>query len=172
MKTSLIFSLGLGLALSTSFAVDKEKEKSEKPSADAVFIKAATDAGMTDVELRKGAEKNGQREDVKAFGSQMVKDNEKANENLKRVAAKMDATVPEKVRPKRQFKIDKMSKLSGAAFDTAYIITMVQNHERTVAGFEKARGEVSNADLKKYIDNTLPLLKKHLEMAKKMQSAK
>lgn len=171
MKTTLIPGLGLALALSTSFAADKEKEQSKEPSADVVFIHAATDAGMAEVELGKVAQKNGQREDVKAFGSQMVKDNGKANENLKRVAAKMNVPIPEKVRPKRQFKIDKMSKLSGAAFDTAYIITMVQNHERIVGGFEKARGEVSNADLKKFIDTTLPVLKKHLEMAKKMQSA-
>jgi putative membrane protein len=172
MKTiTLIFGLGIALALSTSFAADKEKSDNP-PSADAVFINAAADAGMAEVELGKLAEKNGQRKDVKTFGSQMVKDNGKANENLKRVAAKMKATVPEKVRPKRQFKIDKMSKLSGAAFDTAYIITMFQNHEKTVAGFEKARGEVSNADLKKFIDDTLPMRKAHLEMAKKMQSAK
>jgi putative membrane protein len=182
--TTLIFSLGLALTLSTSFAADKEKPAtptptpvsdktvSDKISADTVFIKKAAEAGMAEVEVGKVAEKNGQREDVKTFASLMVKDHGKANENLKSVAAKMNATLPEKLRPKRQFKIDKISKLSGADFDNAYIITMVQDHVNTIAGFEKARAQVSNEDLKKFIDDTLPVLKEHLEMAKKMQSAK
>ena len=37
---------------------------------------------------------------------------------------------------------------------------------------EKARGEVSNEDLKKFIDDTVPVMKEHLEMAKKMAAAK
>ena len=168
--TTLIFGFGLALALSTSFAA--EKETSEKPSPDAVFIHKAAEASMTEVEFGKVAEKNGQREDVKTFASHMVKDHGKANDNLKSVATKMNAPFPEKIRPKHQFKIDKMSKMTGAAFDTAYINAMVQDHQNAVAGFEKGRGEVSNADLKKFIDDTLPVLKEHLEMAKKMQSAK
>jgi putative membrane protein len=172
MKTiTPICSLALALALSTSFAADKEKSAST-PSPDAVFIKRAADAGMTEVEAGKVAEKNGQRDDVKAFGSLMVKDFGKANENLKSVAAKMSAAVPEKIRPRRQFKVDQMAKLSGAAFDTAYITAMVQDHQNTVAGFEKARAQVSNEDLKKFIDDTLPVLREHLETAKKMQTAK
>lgn len=169
--TTLIFGVGLALAFSTSFAVDKEKF-GKPPSADEVFIGAAADAHMAEVELGKLAEKNGTKEEVKTFGRQMVKDHGKANDNLKRVAEKMKATFPDKVRPKRQFKIDKMSKMSGDEFDTTYIISTFQNQERTVAGFEKARGEVSNPDLKKFIEDTLPVLKKDLEMAKKMQSPK
>jgi putative membrane protein len=168
---TLILSLGIALAFSTTFAADKGK--SDKASAtDTAFIKKAADGGMTEVELGKVAEKNGQRDDVKTFGGHMVKDHGKANDNLKSVASKMDMTVPDKVSAKHQATIDKMSKMSGAAFDTAYIKAMVDDHEKTVAEFEKARGQVSNEDLKKFIDDTLPVVKEHLEMVKKMQSSK
>lgn len=59
--TTLIFCLGLALALSTSFAADKER--SDKISADAAFIKNASDAGMTEVELGKVTEKMGRGEE-------------------------------------------------------------------------------------------------------------
>jgi putative membrane protein len=184
MKTlSLILTLGSVIALSPALAAPKEKSDkapasdrtpaSDKASAaDKAFIMKAADGGMTEVELGKIAEKNGQKEDVKTFGGHMVKDHGKANDDLKSVAGKLNVTVPDKVSAKHQAKIDKMSKMSGPAFDTAYIKGMVEDHEKTAADFEKARGQVKNEDLKKFIDDTLPVVKSHLEMAKKMQSAK
>ena len=65
-----------------------------------------------------------------------------------------------------------MSKLSGVAFDTAYAKDMIEDHEKDIAEFEKALGEVSNEDLKKFIDDAIPMMKGHLEMAKKMAATK
>lgn len=172
MKTKYFaVALGIALAFSTAHAADKEKSDNAS-AADTAFIKKAADGGMTEVELGKVAEKNGQRDDVKSFGGHMIKDHGKANENLKSVASKMNVAVPDKVSPKHQATIDKMSKISGAEFDTAYIKAMVEDHEKDIAEFEKARGEVSNEDLKKFIDQTVPVMKEHLEMVKKMQLTK
>jgi putative membrane protein len=192
MKTiTLILTLSTAVALSSVSGAKKEKAeasptetKTSAPetkasaadpkasAADTAFIKKAADGGMTEVELGKIAEKNGEKEDVKSFGSHMVKDHGKANDELKSIASKMNVTVPDKVSAEHQAKIDKMSKLSGAAFDTAYAKEMVAAHEKTIASFEAAKGKVGNEDLKKFIDDTLPVIKEHLEMAKKMQAAK
>jgi len=178
MKTiTLILTLGTALTLSSAFGAQKEKAEtttasdSKAAAADSAFIKKAADGGMTEVELGKIAEKNGSKDDVKMFGSHMVKDHGKANDELKDVASKMNVTLPEKVSAEHQAKIDKLSKLSGAAFDTAYAKEMVASHEKTIANFETAKAKVGE-DLKKFIDNTLPVIKEHLEMAKKMQTAK
>ena len=181
MKTiTLILTLGTALALSPAYGAQKEKaeasptetKEAKASAADTAFIKKAADGGMTEVELGKVAEKNGSKDDVKSFGSHMVKDHGKANEDLKSVASKMNVTVPDKVSAEHQAMIDKMSKTTGAAFDTAYVKEMVASHEKTIASFEAAKGKVGNEDLKKFIDDTLPVIKEHLEMAKKMQSAK
>jgi putative membrane protein len=172
MKTTLfIVTLGTVLALSTTFATDQEKM--DKPTAaETAFMKKAADGGMAEVELGTMAEKNGQKENVKSFGAHMVKDHGKANDELKTVAGKMEVMLPEKVGAEHQAKIDKMAKMSGDAFDMAYVIGMVEDHEKTVADFEKASGMVKNADLKKFIDETLPVIKEHLKMAKEMAAAK
>ena len=172
MKTlTFILTLGTAIALSPAFAAEKEKSDGASAS-DKAFIMKAADGGMTEVELGKIAEKNGEKEDVKSFGSHMVKDHGKANDDLKTIASKMNVTVPDKVSAEHQAKIDKMSKMSGGVFDTAYIKGMVEDHEKTAAEFEKARGQVTSEDLKKFIDDTLPVVKGHLEMAKKMQNTK
>jgi putative membrane protein len=172
MKT-LNFVLGLGIVLSLPTMFAAEKEKSGTATAKEIaFIKKAADGGMAEVELGRVAAKNAQRDDVKQFGKQMVSDHGKANENLKSVASKLTVTVPEKVSTKHQGLIDRMSKLSGPGFDARYIKEMVADHEEDIAEFEKARGEVTNEDLKKFIDETIPVMKEHLEMAKKMKETK
>ena len=45
----------------------------------------------------------------------------------------------------------------------------VNDHEKDIAEFEKAEGEVKNEDLKKFITDTVPVMKEHLEMARKME---
>jgi putative membrane protein len=62
--------------------------------------------------------------------------------------------------------------MSADSFDAAYVKEMVKDHKDTVAEFESAQNTVKNEDLKKFISDTLPVIKEHFEMAEKMQSAK
>jgi len=65
-----------------------------------------------------------------------------------------------------------MSGMSGAAFDKAYVQEMVKAHEKDIAMFERADKEVKSEDLKKFIEDTVPTMKGHLEMIKKFDRAK
>ncbi len=173
----IILTVGAAFLIALTGAVPSAvaKEKSAdagKSKTDAKFIKKAAIGGMTEVELGKIAAKNGQKDDVKSFGERMVKDHGKANDNLKSVASKMNVNVPEKVNAKHQAMIDKFSKMSGESFDAAYVKAMVSDHKKDIAEFEEAQGQVTNEDLKKFITDTIPVMKEHLEMVEKMQSAK
>ena len=55
-----------------------------------------------------------------------------------------------------------MSKKSGADFDKAYVNTMVKGHEETLDLFKKASGKVTDAPVKAFIDNTIPVIEHHL----------
>ena len=125
MKTKSI-TLALGLAavlcipLQLSSAADKEA--GHKPtSVEKIFIKKAADGGMTEVELGRLAAEKGGSDEVKDFGNQMVKDHSKINDDLKEVAGKMNVTVPGEVSAKHHATIEKMSSMSGAGFDKAYV---------------------------------------------------
>jgi putative membrane protein len=152
-----------------SFAAEKEMEATSKEKA---FIMKAANGGMTEVELGKVAADKGLSQEVKDFGSQMVTDHSKANEQLKEVAGKLKVEVPTKVDALHQAKIDKMSALSGAAFDSAYVKEMVGAHEKDIAEFEKSAKNVTSADLKKFIEETVPTMRHHLDMIKKFDQAK
>ena len=174
---TLAFTLGFAAVLCTpwqqSFAADEETAAAAKPTAaEKMFMKKAADGGMTEVELGQLAAEKGGSDAVKDFGSQMVKDHGKINDDLKEVAGKMNVTLPAKVSAKHHDTIEKMSGMSGAAFDKAYVPAMVKDHEMDIAEFEKADKMVKNPDLKKFIQDSIPMMKDHLEKIKKFDQAK
>ena len=62
--------------------------------------------------------------------------------------------------------------LLGAEFDKAYAKHMVEDHEKAVKLFENASKNIKDPGLKDFATKTLPTIKEHLEMAKKLEAAK
>ena len=172
---SLALTLGIAAALCVplhhSFAAEEDAGAAKATAAEKAFIKKAADGGMMEVEMGQLAAEKGGSDAVKDFGSQMVKDHGKANDELKEVAGKMGVTVPAKISAKHQAMITKMSDMSGAAFDNAYVPDMVKDHKKDIAEFEAAQKMVKNEDLKKFIDSTLETMKDHLQKIEKFDQA-
>jgi putative membrane protein len=61
---------------------------------------------------------------------------------------------------------DRLSKLSGADFDKAYMTDMLKDHEKDVAMFEKEANSGKDADVKAWATSTLPTLRDHLQLAR------
>lgn len=157
----------------TQVSLAAEKSSAKPGGADASFIKKAADANMTEVELGKLAGDNGQSQAVKDFGERMVKDHGKAGDDLKPIAEKLNVEIPSEVKnAQHKETIDELKKLKGEEFDRKFSRMMVQDHEKVISMFERAEGEVKDPELKKFIQDTLPTLKEHLELAKKLPSGK
>lgn len=138
-------------------------------SDDRSFMNEAATGGMAEVELgRLGAEK-GQSADVKKFGQRMVDDHSKANDELKQLAAKKGVTLPTDLTSEQKAEKDKLSKLSGAAFDKEFMSTMVSDHDKVVKAFQDKAKDAKDADLKAFVTKTLPTLEEHQRMAKEIK---
>ena len=125
---------------------------------------------MTEVELGKLAQQNGSSADVKQFGSHMVMDHSKANDELKALAAKKGITVPETLDAKHQAMVDRFNHLSGPAFDRAYVHAMVRDHEKDAAEFRAASNKAQDPDVKSFAGTTLKVIESHLSDIKSIQS--
>jgi putative membrane protein len=130
------------------------------------FAKEAAEGGMAEVQMGKLAADKGTDSDVKSFGQKMVDDHSKANDELKSLAAKKGIALPQDLSKKHKSTQDKLSKLSGAKFDKAYMKDMVDDHEKDVKAFRKQAKEGSDADIKAFAEKTLPTLESHLDLAK------
>ncbi|CAM3443658.1 DUF4142 domain-containing protein [Sphingobacterium prati] len=133
---------------------------------DAKFVTEAANGGMAEVELGQLAQQKAQHADVKAFGEMMIKDHSKANDELTALAQAKNITVPATVGAEQQKVKDDLAKKTGREFDKAYIDEMVEDHEKDVKLFEDASKNLKDAELKAFVDKTLPTLRTHLEHSK------
>jgi putative membrane protein len=150
--------------MSTGGTMSVDKSTSE-------FMTKVADVGMTEVKLGQMAQDKGMSQRVKDFGAMMVKDHTAAGDELKNMARQKNVTLPETMSNDHQKKTDDLNKKTGKDFDKAYMKAMVDGHQSTVNDFEKASKDTKDADVKAWVDKTLPTLKMHLDSAKAIQKS-
>src|SRR3954454_11483208 len=135
-------------------------------AGDTKFVHEAAAGGMAEVSLGKLAADKATNPDVKQFAQRMVDDHSKANDELKTLASQKGVTLPADTDAAHKATEARLSKLSGAAFDKAYMADMVKDHDKDVAAFKHASTSASDADLKAWAAKPLPTLQEHQTQAK------
>ena len=139
-------------------------------SSDRKFVTEALKGGMAEVELGKLASEKASTDAVKQFGQRMVDDHGKAGEELKKIAQDKGVTPPAELDGKHKRLHERLSKLSGAEFDRAYMEEMVKDHRNDVKEFQREAGRAKDPDVKSYASKTLPTLQEHLKQAETVRS--
>jgi putative membrane protein len=156
------------LAQSNRPAVAQAPSNSKPSLADQKFLKEAAGGGMAEVELGKLAVQKASHPEVKAFAQHMVDDHSKANEQLKAMVNPQGITLPTELPSEAKKTHDKLSKLSGAEFDRAYVQDMVKDHRKDVKLFEDQAKNGKDPTLKQFAQATLPTLKEHLQKVEQL----
>ncbi|HWR37530.1 MAG TPA: DUF4142 domain-containing protein [Clostridia bacterium] len=134
-------------------------------SMDKRFVMEAAQGGLSEVALGTLAQQKASKDEVKQFGQRMVTDHTKANDELKSLAQQKNWTLPTEPSAKQKAEQQRLEKLSGDAFDKAYMHHMVTDHTKDVAEFRRASKSASDSDLKSWAGTTLPTLEDHLKQA-------
>ena len=174
-STSISNNTYVPSSTTNSTAVSSNSNNSNTNSANTSAAKKsfwteAADGGLSEVEMGKMAVKKAQNPEVKKFAQMMITDHSKANNELKAVAAKQKITLPTEIGPRNRSTIDELNKLEGANFDREYVQAMVDDHEADVQMFEDQAQDDSDSQAKAFAAKALPVLKKHLEAIKAIQS--
>lgn len=137
-------------------------------SNDRNFVSTAAMDSMAEVELGRLAVERGASDGVKQFGQRMIDDHTRANQELTETAAPLGLTPPAALDAKHRARAEKLARLSGAAFDRAYMKEMVSAHQKAVSLFQRQSARGSQPELKAFAARTLPTLQEHLQMARSM----
>jgi putative membrane protein len=147
------------------------KGASAKSLADETFVTNVAKGGTAEVQLGKLATEKASRDEVKKFGQRMVDDHTKAGDELKMIAQNKNITLPADIGPKEKALRDRLLKLSGEAFDRAYMQAMVEDHRNVAREFKTEANSGKDSEVKAWAARTLPTIEEHLRLAQDINRA-
>jgi putative membrane protein len=173
MKKLLTLTLiGTLLATGSPALLAAEKpEKADKPAEKAApsavaekdqkFVTEAAQGGLFEVAIGKMASEKGSTPHVKQMGAMLVKDHEKANAELKKIATSKGIAVPAELDRKHAGMQQKLATADATKFDEEFLSISKKAHDADIKKFQAASKELTDPELRAFATKTLPVLEKH-----------
>ena len=147
--------------------------QSSLSSSDKRFLLQAAQGGTAEVQLGQLATQKASSDTVKQYAQRMVDEHSQANNQLAALAAQKGVTLPTDIGSKNQAVYDQLSKLSGTAFDRAYLKAAgVKAHSQQADLFKKEAQKGQDPDLKALATQLLPTIEDHLQTARAITEGK
>lgn len=138
---------------------------------DSLFVREIAIGGLSELKSAELAKTKSSSADVKSFADRMVEDHTKANEELEQLAKEKGIAVPTAIDNTHQAKLDELSKLSGPAFDKAYVKQQRMGHEKMLRLLEDEAKNGKDADLKGFAAKAKSVVSEHHSMIEKLGKA-
>ncbi len=141
---------------------------------DAQIFAGLAAANQGEIAAGKMAESKATNADVKAFARMMVADHTRllndGNALAKRLKVIPDTDAADSIRNANQTMAEQLKGApKGMTFDTTYVNGQVVGHGTTLDMIKNASGRAQNADLKKALNDAIPVVQHHLDRIKDIQ---
>ncbi|MDD1530577.1 hypothetical protein C7U92_25115 [Bradyrhizobium sp. WBOS7] len=156
--------------LLSSPALLQSADAADKPT-DPQIAHIAYTAGVIDINAAKQAQKKAKNKDVKAFAEDMLRDHEAVNQQALALVKKLnvspeDNDASKALSKQASDKLAELDKLSGAAFDKAYVANEVAFHKQVNGALEtQLIPSAGNAELKSLLQTGLKIFQGHQQHA-------
>jgi len=137
---------------------------------DATFVPTAIQQGIAEIGMGQLILQKAQNTDLKNFGQHLAQDHSQANQQLAVIATRKGMTLPTHPDASHQTMINQLANLSGTDFDRRVVNDAVQDHEKDIKFYQQAINTLQDPELKAFAQQTLPMLQRHLEMARQLQA--
>lgn len=165
-----IASCGAVLALLAGAA---GAQSSSLSKGDQQILTDLAQANIAEVSTAQIALQKGQSADVKKFAQQMVDDHTKGLQEVQKVAQAKNVTLPSEPDAAHKQAAARLSGLSGAAFDKAYLEQAgVKDHKDAHAKATAAQQKASDPDVKALAAKLQPVIDQHLQTVQGLVSSK
>jgi putative membrane protein len=166
----------LGFAAALAFAAPLAVHAQAPKINDAQIAHIAYTAGVIDIDAAKQALKKAHNKDVKAFAEDMLRDHKAVNDQALALVKKLKVTPEDNATSEALTKAAKaehakLAKLSGAAFDKAYVANEVAFHKQVNGALKDLLiPSATNPQLKDLLETGLKIFQGHEEHAEHVQS--
>jgi putative membrane protein len=134
------------------------------------FLKEAAQADLAEMDMAQIALQNSATGDVRDLANMIKSDHTSALEDLTELMKGKNVSQPKSIPARTQQDIGRMKTLTGGEFDREFVNLIVSEHQKTVEMFRDQQSTAQNEDVKKYVEDTLPILEMHLEKAQRLQT--
>jgi putative membrane protein len=137
-------------------------------SSEKEFMTNAARGSMLEVQMGRLAADKATSPEVKQFGERMVTDHGQLGQKLQQLASNLNLTPEQQLSPEQQNAVSRLQNLSGKAFDREYMKAMVADHVKDISEFQRIANQASNADIRQFASEALPMLQEHLKLAREI----
>jgi putative membrane protein len=139
------------------------------PAATKTFVKKAGITNLFEIQAGMIAEQKTDNNKVQDYAKMIVSDHQKAQNELKAAAKDINGvTVPQSLDQKHSKLIKRLQSTSDAKFLQTFKGQQVKGHKEGVKLFQDYGEAAQNPKLKQFAQQTLPVLKKHLQHAQNL----
>ncbi len=137
--------------------------------ADRDFVTKAAGASLYEMEAARLAESRAADPKLKAFAQTLQRDHQRAMEGLKQISLDHNYPLPEHAPEDKAAILARLQSLSGKEFDTVFRLQVgIEDHKDDIKLMERARRASRTPDIRAWIDQSLPVMRRHLEQAQAM----
>lgn len=141
-------------------------DPSKLKPVDKKFVNEAFDHAQETLSIGELATRQGQSEQVKKIGAQIVGDETTALSKLRDVAQKNGLTLPANPAPGTMDAVPRLTKLNGKQFDNAFLSHVRTTSNTALQNFEHEAKSGNQDDLKTYAVDQIPVIKGQLDQIK------
>jgi len=136
--------------------------------ADNEFIREVVADATLEVRMAQLAERKGQSSAVKQLASRIAADHNRLQDEWLAMASSNGQSFKPGFGKNHKAKLDAIQKLSGRAFDRAYISTVVRDHRDYINYFEKEGRAANASQVRDLVNRDLPTLRSNFNQAKQV----
>ena len=154
MRAAPFFSIG--------FLIGSAAIAASATPADRTFVAKVSQGGLFEVEAGKLAVQKASAQDVRDFAAAEVHDHMLVGDRLKAISTSEGVAVAASLNPEFAGKMARLSRLSGPAFDTAYMQEMATLHDADGAAFAKESTGGGSAAYRAFGAETHKIVARHI----------
>lgn len=136
-----------------------------------LFMDRGSMANLAEITTSQLALQKSQNADVRAYAQRMITDHTRAQNDLRARAARKNVAIADKPGSDQRLMYNKLTTLSGNAFDMEYLKVQVMGHENTLAVVDTYLSIGKDPEALAYARAQRPVVADHLQMARQMMQA-
>jgi putative membrane protein len=139
---------------------------------DETFAMYAASSGLAEIEAAQLVLKSTRRNELRDYAEKLVREHQKSLDSLRRIVSARGLTLPPASTGRHADMVTKLAGVSAADRDEAFLTRFgIDAHKETLALFERHAQEGKDAELKRYAQQTVPILREHMAAAQKLTYA-